>query len=154
MNRHTRMLSIAAGCIAATLAFGFPGTAMAGDTPEAASGFKLATAEEVKDAVAKGGMIVDTRVANEFAEEHLKGAVNVPYRERSAKAADFNAAEDQFDLGKLPQAKETAVVLYCNGPACWKSYKGSVLAAKGGYSNVLWYRAGFPDWKGKGLPIE
>jgi rhodanese-related sulfurtransferase len=157
MIRQSRIFNLTAAAGAAAIlciSCGLAGPALAGDTPEALAGVKIVSAEEIKDSVAKGGVVVDTRVANEFAEEHIKGALSVPYREKSAKAPDFNAEEDQFDLGKLPSAKDTAVVFYCNGPACWKSYKGAVAALKGGYSTVQWYRSGFPDWKSKGLPVE
>ena len=66
----------------------------------------------------------------------------------------FDASQDEFNLAKLPADKGAAVVLYCNGPECWKSFKSSSAAIKGGYTNVLWYRLGFPDWKAKGLPVE
>jgi rhodanese-related sulfurtransferase len=142
--------------IAAALLFAFlsAGAALAGDTPAALPGAKLITAEEAVKAIGSGAALIDARVASEYAEGHIKGAINVPYREKSAKAADFDASKDQFDLSKLPGKKEACIVIYCNGPECWKSYKASVIAIKGGYSNVNWYRSGFPDWKSRGLPVE
>ncbi len=130
------------------------GVALAAETPGALTGAKLITAEEAAKATGSGVIVIDTRVASEYAEAHIKGAISVPYRERSEKAADFDASKDQFDLGKLPANKDAFIVVYCNGPECWKSYKASVLAIKSGYSNVNWYRLGFPDWKSKGLPVE
>ena len=129
-------------------------TALAGETPAALTGAKLITAEEAAKAIGGGAVLIDTRVANEYAEGHIKGALSVPYREKSAKSADFDASSDRFDLGKLPPDKAAFIVLYCNGPECWKSYKAAVVAIKGGYSNIHWYRPGFPDWKAKGLPID
>ena len=142
--------------IAAALFFAFlsADAALAEDTPALLPGAKLITAEEAVKAIGSGAILIDARVASEYAEGHIKGAINVPYRERSAKAADFDASKDQFDLGKLPGNKEAFVVIYCNGPECWKSYKAAVLAIKGGYSNVNWYRVGFPDWKSRGLPVD
>jgi len=141
---------------AAALFFAFlsSGVALAEDTPPVLAGVKLITAEEAVKAIGSGAIPIDARVASEYAEGHIKGAINVPYRERSAKAVDFNASKDQFDLSKLPGKKETFVVVYCNGPECWKSYKAALVAIKGGYSNVNWYRLGFPDWKSKGLPVD
>ena len=100
-------------------------------------------------AIGGGAVAIDTRVASEYAEGHIKGALSVPYREKSEKSAEFDASKDQFDLSKLPVNKEAAIVLYCNGPECWKSYKAATVAIKGGYSNIHWYRLGFPDWKAK-----
>ena len=130
------------------------GMAQAADTPTALEGAKLVTADDVVKAQAAGAVVVDTRVASEYAEGHIKGAVNVPYREKSEKAVGFDAGKDEFNLAKLPADKAAAVVFYCNGPECWKSFKGSTAALKGGHTNVLWYREGFPQWKSKGLPAE
>ena len=130
------------------------GMAQAADTPTALEGAKLVTADDVVEAQAAGAVVVDTRVASEYAEGHIKGAVNVPYREKSEKAVGFDAGKDEFNLAKLPADKAAAVVIYCNGPECWKSFKGSTAALKGGHTNVLWYREGFPQWKSKGLPAE
>ena len=149
--RLNMMLPIAAGLFAGML---ISGVAHAGDTPAELSGAKLVGAEEVVKAQSAGAMIIDSRVASEYAEGHIKGAVNVPYREKSEKAVNFDAAQDEFNLAKLPADKAAAVVVYCNGPECWKSFKGSTVAMKGGYTNVLWYREGFPQWKSKGLPSE
>jgi len=149
--RLNMMLRIAAGLFAGML---ISGVAQAGDTPAELAGVKLVGAEEVVKAQSAGAMIIDSRVASEYAEGHIKGAVNVPYREKSEKAVNFDAAQDEFNLAKLPADKAAAVVVYCNGPECWKSFKGSTVAMKGGYTNVLWYREGFPQWKSKGLPSE
>ena len=132
----------------------FAGAAKADDTPEILAGAKLVAAEDVVKAVAGGAVLIDTRVASEYADAHIKGAVSVPYREKSVKAANYDASQDQFDLAKLPADKAAAVIMYCNGPECWKSLKASAVAVKGGYTNILYYRLGIPDWKSKGLPTE
>jgi rhodanese-related sulfurtransferase len=142
--------------LAAALMFALLPThaALADNTPAVLSGAKLITAEEAVKAIGGGAVAIDTRVASEYAEGHVKGALSVPYREKSEKSAEFDASKDQFDLSKLPVNKEAAIVLYCNGPECWKSYKAATVAIKGGYSNIHWYRLGFPDWKAKGLPVD
>jgi rhodanese-related sulfurtransferase len=142
---------IAAALIGACLS---AGAALAGDTPAELAGTKLVGAEDVAKAQGAGVVIIDTRVAAEYAEGHIKGAVSVPYREKSEKTPSFDAGQDEFNLGKLPTDKKAAVVLYCNGPECWKSFKASTAAVKAGYTNILWYRLGFPDWKSKGMPVE
>lgn len=126
----------------------------ANETPASVPGAKVATADEANRLQAAGAMVVDTRVAAEYAEGHIKGAVCVPYREKSAKAANFNAAEDEFNLSKLPADKGAAIVTYCNGPTCWKSFKAAVVAARAGYTNVHWVREGIPAWKAKGFAVE
>lgn len=130
------------------------GMAQAADTPATLAGTKLVTAADVQKLQASGATVIDSRVASEYAEGHIKGAISVPYREKSAKVANFDASHDQFDVGKLPKDKGAPLVIYCNGPECWKSFKASTAAVKAGYTNIAWYRVGFPDWKSKGLPTE
>lgn len=140
--------------LAAALGLMVCGAARADDTPTALTGAKLVTAEDVAQAAASGAMVLDARVAAEYADGHIKGAVSVPYREKSDKAVNFDASQDDFNLSKLPAEKSAPVVVYCNGPECWKSYKASILAIKAGHTNILWYREGYPNWKSKGMPTE
>lgn len=123
-------------------------------TPESIPGTTVVTAEKAKAMAESGVLIVDTRVANEYVEQHIKGAVNVPYKEKSAKSVNFDASQDSFDLSKLPADKSTPVIFYCNAGECWKSYKSSVLAVRAGYKKIHWLRGGIPEWKAKGFPVE
>lgn len=128
--------------------------ATAAETPATLAGATLVSADQVKSLMDKGAPVIDTRVAAEYAEAHIKGAKSVPYKEKSAKAADFDAAADSFDLAKLPPDKAAPVVFYCNAGECWKSYKASSAAIKAGYKAVNWFRGGLPEWKAKGYPVE
>jgi rhodanese-related sulfurtransferase len=128
--------------------------AVAAETPASIAGVKTVSAEEVKKLLDSGTPVVDTRVAAEYAEKTIKGAVSIPYKEKSAKAPDFDAAADQFDLKKLPSNKAAPVVFFCNSGECWKSYKASVVAQRDGYSKVYWFRGGVPEWTSKGLPTQ
>ena len=94
---------------------------LAADTPATLDGTTLVNADKVKELLAKGVPVIDARVANEYAEAHIKGAINVPYKEKSAKAANFDASQDSFDLAKLPKDKAAPLVFYCNAGECWKS---------------------------------
>jgi len=132
-------------------------TAMAANaqhTPETLPGVTIVTAEEVQKLMKDGVPVIDTRVANEYAEEHVKGAKNVPYKEKSAKATNFDSSLDSFDMSKLPADKNAPMVLYCNAGECWKSYKSSVVSLRAGYKKIYWFRGGMPEWKAKKLPVE
>jgi rhodanese-related sulfurtransferase len=130
------------------------GVARAADTPMTLPGAKLISSDEVVKAQSSGALVIDARIASEYADGHIKGAVNIPYREKSDKAVSFDPRQDEFNLAKLPADKGAAIILYCNGPECWKSFKASTAAIKDGYTNINWYRDGFPSWKSKGLPVE
>lgn len=128
--------------------------ALAEHTPNKLDGAITVTAEQVKDLQAKGAVVVDSRVANEYADSHIKGAINIPYKEKSAKALDFDPGQDSWDIAKLPADKNTVIVIYCNAGECWKSYKASKMAIKAGYKRIHWFRGGYPEWKAKGYPVE
>lgn len=147
-----RNLILWAACALAGLPAAFP--ASASETPASLAGVKVTTADEVKKMMDAGVPLIDTRVTAEYAEKTIKGARSVPYKEKSAKAPDFDPSVDQFDLAKLPSEKAAPVVFFCNSGECWKSYKASVVAAKAGYSKVFWFRGGVPEWIAKGLPTQ
>ena len=138
----------------AVLGLGSASIAGAADTPPTLQGVKVITAQEGKQMLDKGVPFIDARVAAEYAEKTIKGAKSVPYREKSAKAVDFDRGLDQFDLAKLPPDKGAPLVFFCNAGECWKSYKASVLARDAGYKQVHWLRGGMPEWTAKGLPTQ
>lgn len=128
--------------------------AFAVDVPTSLQGAVVVDAPRAKALLESGAAVFDVRVANEYAESHIKGATSIPYKEKSAKATSFNAAEDSWDISKLPVDKMASIVFYCNGPECWKSYKSSVLAIKAGYKKIYWFRNGIPQWKSSGFSVE
>ena len=150
LNKRTWIRWTLAATLGATLAC----PALAADTPATLAGAKVVAAEEVKAMLDAGVVVIDTRVAAEFAEKTIKGAKSVPYKEKSAKSPDFDASADQFDLAKLPADKNAKLVMFCNSGSCWKSYKASVVAMKAGYTQVQWFRGGMPEWASKGLPTQ
>ena len=78
-------------------------------------------------------LIVDTRSRREFAEEHVPGAVHLPFWRAGARHAELDAQPD------------THIVLYCgHGPrAAWA--KRSL--EKRGYRRVGLLRGHFEAWK-------
>ena len=123
-------------------------------TPRTLRGATIVTAEEATELMKKGVPIFDTRVKEEYVDGHIKGALSLPYGEKSAKEVDFDSSKDHFSLSGLPADKNAPIILSCNGPECWKSYKSSVAAIKAGYRQIYWFRGGFPEWRLKGYPIE
>jgi rhodanese-related sulfurtransferase len=84
----------------------------------------------------------------------VPGALLVPYGEKSAKEADFDRSQDQFDVAKLGPDRNASLIFYCNGAECWKSYKASVAAIQAGYKKVHWFRGGWPEWRSSGLKVD
>jgi rhodanese-related sulfurtransferase len=84
-------------------------------------------------------VVIDVRPADEFAQGHLPGAVNIPLHELKRR------------LGELPKRKE--IVAYCRGPYCVLSFDAvDTLRRKGFRARRL--EDGFPEWKAARLPVE
>jgi rhodanese-related sulfurtransferase len=125
------------------------------DTPVDIKGGAVVTARDAK-ALLDGGKarFFDMRSAVNYGKGHVAGAKALPYKEKSAFIAAFDATADDVDLAALPADKGATVVFYSDGPKGWKSYKAAVLAIRSGYRNVKWMREGYSGWLAAGLPVE
>jgi rhodanese-related sulfurtransferase len=137
-----------------TIGFFFAIPAFAGDTPAMVKGVEIIDSAKAKSLMESGVKMFDVRVANEFAESHIKGTVNIPYKNVSANAPEFDASQDSWDVSKLPADKAQPIIIQGNSPIGWRHYKASVLAVKAGYKKVYWLRNGIAEWKAKNLPVE
>ncbi len=122
-------------------------------TPESIKGVTVVDAEWVRVNLGRV-KVYDARKKGEYVEKHIPGAVSAYYNEKSAKSPDFDESKDKLNLNKYPKDKSAPIVVYCNGPKCWKSYKSAVRLVRNGYTNVHWLREGFPGWTKKGYPTE
>ena len=121
-------------------------------TPATLPGAKVVGTQDVSSMIAAGALAIDTRTEKEYLQEHIPGALHIPYIERSLKDRDYDASQDDFTaLAKVP--KDKPVIFLCNGPECWKSYKASRMALEKGYSDVRWYRMGMPEWRAQSMPV-
>ncbi|HSV18305.1 MAG TPA: rhodanese-like domain-containing protein [Casimicrobiaceae bacterium] len=122
-------------------------------TPSQLPGAQLVNASQAQALQQKGVPIIDVRLAKEYHEKHIRGAVSIPYEEKSLKDVAFDPAVDNW-AGPDKLAKDKPVIFHCNGPECWKSYKAAQVAMSKGFTQVYWFRGGFPEWESAGLPIE
>ncbi len=124
-------------------------------TPSELKGVQRVTAKQALELASKGARLIDVRSEKEFKLRSARGAVNVPYGEKSLKAIDFEGRLDNFSgLAKLGVPLNDPVIFFCNGPECWKSYKASSLARDAGYTQVYWLRGGVPEWVSQKLPTD
>lgn len=122
-------------------------------TPGELRGVKRVTATQAAELASKGALLVDVRTEREFNVRRARGAVLVPYAEKSLKEPQFDGSLDSFGgLAKLD--KNRPVVFMCNGPECWKSFKASHAATAAGFKDVYWLRGGVPEWVKSELPTE
>ncbi|MEI8384605.1 MAG: rhodanese-like domain-containing protein, partial [Nitrosomonadaceae bacterium] len=92
----------------------------------------------------QGLVFIDVRRVEDFNNGHIPGSKNLP-----VSGEGFT----QESLIGLVQ-KDQGVVFYCNGIHCKGSSIASEKAVSWGWSQVHYYREGWPEWKGAGLPIE
>lgn len=112
--------------------------------PDAVPGATLVDAKWVKKTLddKQGVVIIDARIAGEYAEGHLPGALNT----------EGKHIEQLPNV--LPANKNAPVLFYCNGPKCVKSSELAKHAVELGYSHVYWFRGGVPEWVSHGFPLE
>jgi rhodanese-related sulfurtransferase/ABC-type phosphate/phosphonate transport system substrate-binding protein len=122
-------------------------------TPAQLPGATLVNASQVAALQAKGVPVIDVRLVKEYHEKHIRGAVSIPYGEKSLKDVAFDPAVDDW-AGPQKLEKDRPVIFHCNGAECWKSYKAAQVALSRGFTQVYWFRGGFPEWEAAGLPIE
>lgn len=108
-----------------------------------AAEFKDLTAQEVK-AYLDGGQkvfLLNPLSDIEFSENYIPGSVNIPsYLLATSK--------------ELPPDKATPIITYCLGPKCIFFKQAADELAKLGYSNVMTFKGGIPDWVKAGYPLE
>lgn len=80
-------------------------------------------------------MLIDARPKRVADKGMVPTAVNIP--------------DSEFDkhVGKLPADKTATLIYYCGGLECVLSDKSADKARKLGYTNVLTYPEGYPDWE-------
>lgn len=87
-----------------------------------------------------GPIVVDVRSPEAWAQGRLPGAVHMPYREITERAAQ-----------EIPA--DRAVVVYCWSPGCNAGAKGALEFAKLGY-DVSEMIGGFEYWVREGYAVE
>jgi len=78
--------------------------------------------------------VIDARDKEQFAKEHIPGAVNIEWRRALA------------ERNRIPNDKP--VLLYCNTGTL--SAQAGFALRVAGYENVRILQGGFAEWKGKG----
>jgi rhodanese-related sulfurtransferase len=108
-----------------------------------AAGFKDLSTQEVK-AYLDGGqkvLLLNPLSDIEFAENYIPGSVNIPCHLLGSSK-------------ELPQDKAAPIITYCLGPKCIFFKLAADELAKMGYTNVMTYKGGIPDWVKAGYPLE
>jgi rhodanese-related sulfurtransferase len=83
--------------------------------------------------------VIDVRPAEEYAQGHIAGALNVPLDKLKRR------------LKGLPRDRE--IVAYCRGPWCVLSYEAVARLREAGLE-ARRLQDGLPEWRRAGLPVE
>lgn len=113
------------------------------------SGEEIARGELSKDrlkAIMDTGtaIIIDARSENEYAEGHVRGALNIPYESFVDHYRDLEAY--------VPM--DATVICYCRSVTCDLSDHLAQELRLMGYEKVLLYRGGWDEWIETGYPVE
>ncbi len=76
----------------------------------------------------------------EFASQHIPGSINIP-------------ANEVATTEQLPPRKDAPLVFYCMGLKCNYSRFAVEAALKRGYTQVVWFRGGIPEWRQFDYPL-
>ncbi|MBV5274759.1 MAG: rhodanese-like domain-containing protein, partial [Lamprocystis purpurea] len=92
--------------------------------------------ERVRDGLAT---VIDVRPAEEYAQGHIAGALNVPLDQLQER------------LRGLPRERE--IVAYCRGPWCVLSFEAVARLRAAGFT-ARRLADGLPEWRQAGLPTR
>lgn len=114
------------------------------DTPQHLEGTTRISAEELLELVeAKPNLvIIDARIQKDRSEGYIESAVMLT-----------NVDMTEANLAEVVPDKSTPIVFYCNGAKCGRSVDSSKRAVEWGYTEIYWFRGGWEEWSGKGLPF-
>lgn len=99
--------------------------------------------EDLDHLLAAGALLVDARNQQAYRAGHLAGARSLPY------------AGERTDLAKFRDevAVDRSLILYCSGYGCPDSFDLGLLLIDAGYTDVMVYEGGFPEWQDAGKPV-
>jgi len=87
-------------------------------------------------------VLIDSRLPEEYQQAHLPGAISIP------------AERMKLEAKKLPKDKTTPLIFYCRGAGCTLSQAAARAAMEMGYTYLMIYQAGMPDWLLRGNPVQ
>ena len=112
-------------------------------SPEAVPGATTIDTAAAKVLFDAGVVFIDVRTDTDWEAGRIPGARHL----------ELKHVYSMESLGTAV-AKDQAVVVYCNGLQCPRSAEAATKAVAWGFTNVYYYRLGFPDWQAAGYPVE
>ena len=113
-------------------------------SPEQIPGSVTVDVIKAKELFDDGVIFVDVRSDKDW------NAGRVP----DAEHLDVKTVFTEENLAILVANKDDPMVIYCNGHKCQRSEKATKKSVEWGYTNVYYFRDGFPAWKSEDNPVE
>ncbi|MCD6188216.1 MAG: rhodanese-like domain-containing protein [Desulfuromusa sp.] len=99
--------------------------------------------DELDELLAAGALLIDSRNSVDYQTRHLDGAISLPLGELDRGLENF----------KKEVSIDQTLVIYCSGYGCPDSFDLGVRLINAGYTDVLVYEGGFPEWRDAGRPL-
>ena len=112
-------------------------------SPVTVPGATTVDAAAAKTLFDQRAVFVDTRTDADWEAGRIPAAVHLELKKVLSEAM----------LSAVVQ-KDQPMVFYCNGPKCMRSSEGAAMAVAWGFTQVYYFRAGFPAWQAAGYAIE
>lgn len=109
-------------------------------SPESVEGATTLSPSNAKELYDQGVTFVDVRGKGAYKKGHIAKAHNIK---------NFSADALSALVGKTDP-----VVIYCSGVKCGLAGRASKAAVDWGWTNVSYFREGYPGWKDAGYPVE
>ena len=114
------------------------------EAPLTVEGAQTVGPAEAKTLFDQGALFIDPRTDADYDAGRIPGAVHL-----ALKAGGLTEAS----LSEVAK-KDEPIVFYCNGIKCGVSSQACAKAVAWGYTDVRYFREGFPGWEASGYPIE
>ena len=112
-------------------------------SPEQVEGTITTSLQEAKALFDKGHVFIDVRNPRLYAKNHIPGAFHLDLKNAFNEPAVTAIAK-----------KNQAIVIYCSGVKCNRSYRASEKAVLWGFKKVHYFRGGIVEWKKAGYPVD
>ncbi len=110
--------------------------------PVATAQIRFISATHLKKMIDSGEplRLVDVRSREDYAKEHIKGAISMPL--------------DSLDKAKEQLKADDPIIVYCDSFVCSASTSAAKMLTNMGFKNVRDYKGGLREWKMSGFPTE
>lgn len=113
------------------------------ESPETVTGATTVSTADAKQLFDQGAVFVDVRSQQDWEAGRIPGS----------KHLELKKGFTPDTLSEIAQPGQK-LVIYCNSTGCMRSSQACEKAVEWGYTQVYYYRLGYPDWQSSGYAVE